>query len=188
MREFLLKGKMIGRLMEFFFDDVSPHREFFRDFTDINPQYKEKPDIGLPTEINRKNMSQFQELLERRRMKNLQDAPPKYKYLIEAVSNCIRAFKNGEKRSPFQLDDVAHESLLSQERDLFIPESKFLKKVFSEARKNRSINYVCMGYVHFTWTEAEGFKELMGVIQNGLNENDYDDIRPYLMLVQFLLQ
>ncbi len=45
--------------MEFFYDEVSPHKEFFRDFTDINPKYKEKPDIGLPTEIDRKQMSQF---------------------------------------------------------------------------------------------------------------------------------
>lgn len=57
MREFFLRGKLIGRLMEYFFDDVSPHRDFFRDFTDINPQFKELPDIGLPTKINRKQMS-----------------------------------------------------------------------------------------------------------------------------------
>jgi hypothetical protein len=57
MREFLLKGKLIGRLMEFFFDDVSPHKEFFRDYSDFVCIYKTKPDIGLPTEINRKQMS-----------------------------------------------------------------------------------------------------------------------------------
>jgi hypothetical protein len=45
-------------------------------------------------------------------MKNLADAIPKYKYLLEAVSNCIRAFKNGEVRSYHSTDDVAFESLL----------------------------------------------------------------------------
>lgn len=59
MREFLLRAKTVGRLMEFFFDDVSPHKEYFRDFTGINPLYKEKPEIGLPTEIDRKQMSHF---------------------------------------------------------------------------------------------------------------------------------
>ena len=54
MREFLLRAKAIGRLMEFFYDEVSPHREYFRDFTEINPIYKDKPDIGLPTEIDKK--------------------------------------------------------------------------------------------------------------------------------------
>lgn len=151
--------------MEFFFDDVSPHKEFFRDMSDINPSYKERPDIGLPTEIDRKQMSQFQELLEKRRMKNLADAAPKYKYLLEAVNNCMKAFKNGETRSPYQTDDVAFESLLQQERDLYIPDSKFLKKVFGEAKKNRSAQAVCTGYCHFAWTEKESFAEILGVIQ-----------------------
>jgi hypothetical protein len=54
IREFMLKARGVGRLMEFFYDDVSPHKEFFRDMTEINPIYKEKPDIGLPTEMDRK--------------------------------------------------------------------------------------------------------------------------------------
>ena len=56
-REFLLRAKGIGRLMEFFYDEVSPHKAYFRDYTEINPIYKGKPDIGLPTEIDRKQMS-----------------------------------------------------------------------------------------------------------------------------------
>jgi hypothetical protein len=99
-REFLLRAKGVGRLMEFFYDEVSPHKEYFRDFSDIAPIYNERPEIGLPTEIDRKQMSQFQELMEKKRMKILKDAPAKYKYLIESVSLLIRAFKNGD-RSPF---------------------------------------------------------------------------------------
>jgi len=53
----MLKAKLVGRLMEFFYDDVSPHREYFRDMTDINPSLKLKPDIGLPTEIDKKQLS-----------------------------------------------------------------------------------------------------------------------------------
>ena len=58
-REFMLKAKGIGRLMEFFYDEVSPHKEYFRDFSDIAPVFNEKPEIGLPTEIDRKQMNQF---------------------------------------------------------------------------------------------------------------------------------
>jgi hypothetical protein len=35
-------------------------------------------------------------MLEKRRMKQFAEAPPRYKYLLEAVSNCMRAFKNGD--------------------------------------------------------------------------------------------
>ena len=48
IREFMLKGKSVGRLMEFFFDEFSPHKVFFRDMEIICPIYTEKPDMGLP--------------------------------------------------------------------------------------------------------------------------------------------
>jgi len=54
MRCFLLNARVVGRLMEFFYDDCSPHKEFFRDMSDILPIYKEHPEIGLPTQIDRK--------------------------------------------------------------------------------------------------------------------------------------
>jgi len=45
-----------------------------------------------------------------------------------------------------------------------------------------------MGYVHYSWNDSDAFKELKAVIQNGLMENDFSDIKPYLILTQFLLQ
>lgn len=57
--------------MEFLFDEVSPHKEYFRDYSEINPLYKENPDIGLPTKINKKQLSHFQEQMEKRRLKAL---------------------------------------------------------------------------------------------------------------------
>lgn len=82
--------------MEFFFDEVSPHKDYFREMSDINPIYKEKPDIGLPTDIDNKQMSQFQSILERRRQKALAEASPKYKYLLEAVGTLMKSYKSGE--------------------------------------------------------------------------------------------
>lgn len=49
IREFILRLKGIGRMMEFFFDEFSPHKELFREMTDIYPIYMEKPEMGLPT-------------------------------------------------------------------------------------------------------------------------------------------
>lgn len=99
--------------MEFFYDDCSPHKEFFREMSDILPIYNEHPDIGLPTQIDRKQMNQFQELLERKRMKQLAEGIPKYKYLFEAVSNLMRAYSpNGEGRTPYQTDNVNFPGLI----------------------------------------------------------------------------
>ena len=43
--------------MDFFFEDASPYKDEFRQLTDIAYQIKEKPDIGLPTVIDRKQVS-----------------------------------------------------------------------------------------------------------------------------------
>ena len=99
MREFLLHARAIGRLLEFFFDDISPHKDLFRDMSTIRPIELERPEIGLPTQIDKKQMSQFQEMLEKKRQRELASAIPKYKYLTDAVENLIRSFPNGEIKS-----------------------------------------------------------------------------------------
>jgi hypothetical protein len=49
MREFLLRARAVGRLLEFFYDEFSPHKEFFRDMTLVRPIENDAPEIGLPT-------------------------------------------------------------------------------------------------------------------------------------------
>jgi hypothetical protein len=59
MREFLLKSRMIGMLLQFVYEDCSPHGLFFRDISRFHPKYNEHPDMGLPTVIDKKQMNQF---------------------------------------------------------------------------------------------------------------------------------
>ena len=53
-REFMLRGRMIGRLMDFFYEDLSPYKEEFRNMNDIVVVLKEKPDMGLPSKVDKK--------------------------------------------------------------------------------------------------------------------------------------
>lgn len=92
-REFLLRARIVGRLMDFFFDDLSPYKDVFRNTDDIVVQLKEKPDMCLPPVNDKKQLSYMQEMLARRRSKMMMEASPKYKYLFETLSKCIRAGK-----------------------------------------------------------------------------------------------
>jgi hypothetical protein len=121
-------------------------------------------------------------MIEKRRLKTLKDAIPKYKYLLEAVSNCIRSFPNQGAESPFIISQTGVDCIVPFERDLFIPEAKFLMRVFDAARKNRTIVAVCKGYIHFCWNDTDGFKELLDIIVNGLVDYDYDAVKPVLIL------
>jgi hypothetical protein len=48
-REFLLRARIVGRLMDYFFDEASPYKDEFKSMNDIAVVFKDKPDIGLPT-------------------------------------------------------------------------------------------------------------------------------------------
>jgi hypothetical protein len=50
---------MIGMLLQFVYEDVSPHGLFFRDTSRFHPKYNEHPDMGLPTVIDKKQSNQF---------------------------------------------------------------------------------------------------------------------------------
>ena len=53
-REFLLRSRMIGRFLDFYYEKVSPFKDFFRELEDILPMYNEKPEMGVPTKIDKK--------------------------------------------------------------------------------------------------------------------------------------
>jgi hypothetical protein len=119
-------------------------------------------------------------MLERKRLKTLQDGIPQYKYIYEAVSYCIRGYSppgvqaQGTPNSPYQLDDIqGYEGLIQQERDLFFPEPKFLKIVFNNQRKNRGYKFLSLAYAHYTWFDKDDYNQLLQVIQLGMNENDF---------------
>lgn len=176
-------------MMEFFFDEFSPHKELFREMTDIYPNYQEKPEMGLPTQVDGKQMNTYQEILEKKRIKALADGVPKYKYLFEAVSNCIRAFKIGGSRSPYQTDSCHFEGLSQQEKDLYFPDPKFLKMCFNYAKKNKAIKALCSGYAHYCYNDKDDFHQILTLIQVVLQENDsLADIKAYMTMLQYLLQ
>jgi hypothetical protein len=49
-REFLLKARIVGRCMDYFYDKASPYRDDFANMSDLGRIYvNEQPEIGLPT-------------------------------------------------------------------------------------------------------------------------------------------
>lgn len=68
-----------------------------------------------------------------------------------------------------------------------MPDGKFLRRVFVEARRTRSITNICKCYIHYTWGDNDQFADLIKTINLGLHDYDYDEVKPFLMLLQFLL-
>jgi hypothetical protein len=86
------------------------------------------------------------------------------------------------------LDDIqGYEGLLKQERDLFFPEPTIFKMILNNQKNNRGNKFLGLAYAHYTWFDKDYYRQLLQVIQIGMNENDYKDIKPYLALLTQLL-
>lgn len=114
---------------------------------------------------------------------------------MELVSSCVRHLRVGGgtgPTSPHQLDAECSEApsafVASQEADIFIPEAKFLKRFIVEAKRNRSAWAVARAHCHYAYSDREQVEELFRTVEAGLNEHDYDSIRPFLCLFEVLLE
>lgn len=77
---------------------------------------------------------------------------------------------------------------MQQERDLFFPDPKFIKKMLQFSQKNKGIIALCKSYTHFTWYDKDEFLSILEVIKIGLTENDHLDVKPFFCLIWFLLK
>lgn len=79
--------------------------------------------------------------------------------------------------------------MLQQEIDIFIPDAKFLKRFFLEAKRNRSIAAIATGYIHYVYFDEDHVEEMFKTVESGLLDQnyDYDKIRPYMCLFETLL-
>jgi hypothetical protein len=181
--------------MDFFYDSASPYRAQFGGMADLGPiRVKEEPDIGLPTQLDKKVRTYFQALQERRRKQFLSSATPKYKYLMELVGLCVRHLSIGPTPTPYQLDvdyePKTTEFFCGQESDIFIPEAKFLKRLYSEAKRNRSVWAIAKAHCHYAFSihDQNTVGELFRTVDAGLTGLDFDGLRPFLCLFEALLE
>jgi hypothetical protein len=70
---------------------------------------------------------------------------------------------------------------------LFKPAPEYIKKVFNAAHKPRAYIPLIQGYMHAAAADSDFAKHLFEVVFKGLNDNDYDNIRQYLILFESLL-
>lgn len=140
-------------------------------------------------------------LQEKKRRHVLMSCPANHKYLLELVSLCVRHLKLADKPklspSPWQLDAGYPGSpragpilvlAATQEADIFAPEAKFLKRVFAEARKTRSMRAIAHAHCHYALFDRDQMTDLFKTFEIGMFEYDYDRIRPFLCLFETLLE
>lgn len=185
-REFLCKARVAGRCLDFFFGKLSIYRDNFKSIEDLGQIVEQgDPEMGLPTKIDLKVMTYFAVLREKKRLKEITNAMPKHKFLLETVSYCVLhlAFD-----SPYGIDDSKLTDFVdSNEATLFFADPSYIGRMVAHARKTRSMTKLCEALLHYAGNDPAKLESLWQTVAGGLKENDYDHIRPFLFLLEKML-
>lgn len=177
----------------FFGKATAAYRERYEDMSGLGPiRTTAQPEIGLPTTVDTKIRTYFQALQEKRRRQRLADAPAKHKYLLELVSYCVRHLNVGAAGQEQYWLDPGRATLTTfvdpQEADVYAPGAAFLRQVFAAAKRNRSMWAVARAHCHYASHDPDLVTELFRTVQTGLEQHDYDGVRPFLCLFEVLLE
>lgn len=65
--------------------------------------------------------------------------------------------------------------------------SEYIKRVFAQAHKPRAYLPLIRGYMNVAHYDTDFSVQMYEVVSKGLNESDYDRVRPFFVLFEFLL-
>ena len=71
---------------------------------------------------------------------------------------------------------------------LFMPDVTFIIQIFAAAHKSRAAVALSQAYCHISFYSPEYTKRIFDVVQSGLEQYDWDKIRPFLILFQHMLE
>ena len=178
---------MIGRILDFFYDKQSPFNESYRVMDDIEYNEEPRPEIGLPINYEKKNMTYFETILARRQEKHLLEAPPNNTYLFETLAQCILSSSVKGKSTPYSQDDFQWE-IQQDESDLLVPAPRFLKKLLEDCKKKRSSKLISRAFCHLCWKNKENYDKVEDAIIKGITDNDYEETKPFLRLMRHIFE
>mmetsp|Transcript_4486 Transcript_4486/g.6710 ORF Transcript_4486/g.6710 Transcript_4486/m.6710 type:complete len:256 (-) Transcript_4486:666-1433(-) len=189
-REFANKAKTVGRCLDFFYNKITPpaFHELFSNMESLGKIREEEPEIGMPTIVDIKCRSWFQQKQEEKRLDFLACQPPKWKFMIELISLCVRHIRFDVPKSKLMDPTSTLDNFVSKEEaELFFNQAKYMKEFFVKANRIRSTNSLAEAMCHRVYSDETSLKELFETVIIGLHEYDYDSIRPFLGILFKLL-
>lgn len=190
VRYFMIEGKAIEKMLNYFHWECSPYLEEFKAAPWPQIVVLSKPDIGLPTpdSTDGQKKGQFAILKRNMRMKKLMTEDPHFGYLVEAIANLARSVKSIQGAATRYMLNPSTQSLGEHDVVLFLPMHEFLEKVFHSATKPRIITTLCKAYLHHSVNDDSVMSKLHETVQYGLKEYDHNKIRPFLILFQSMME
>lgn len=180
--EYLISKKVIGRLMDFFFEDASPLNSFFRDMSDVPYNEPTNLELGQPQEEKKKIRSAWEEFMLKRKDKQISENHAAQKsYVWKTVNMLIRYCKVSQnpKRCQLQIGDFDCE-LLSNELTLLTPSATFVGRVIFDAQTKIGYRNVAELYAYLSYEDPKFTGHFIKAIQSGLSDVENSAIKSFM--------
>ena len=185
---YLIGRKLIGRFMDFFYEDVSPLNAFFRDMSDVPYWEPEQSDIGEPQEEKTKVRTAWEEYMFKKKDKQTIESFAHKTYLWKTLCYLLLHCKmsSASLRCEWQIGDYDFQ-LIPKEKTLLTPDTKFVVKVIDDADTKISYRNVAKFYSYLCYENEDFTTTFIEAIKSCLNVSDTTCLRPSLRCFTTLL-
>lgn len=187
--EYLINKKVIGRLMDFFYEGSSPLNDFFRNMSDVPFKEPINLELGQPQEEKKRVRSAWEEIMLKRKERQISENHNAQKtYMWKTVCMLLLYCKIGahQERCEWQIGDSDCE-ILSQERSLLKPEAKFVEKVIRDAQTKIGYRNVAKFYSYMCYEDPKFTGIFIKAIQSGMSEGESSYIKSFMRAFKVLL-
>lgn len=178
-RLYLLKAKIVGRIMNFYLQDASPYVEYFNDCSDLSFEENHNVELGLPIKMENVKMSMWEELFMKKRDAQIEQGAQNYTYIYETLSLCLRSCVIKAEDAPTFVDDLRYTNLDEKELELLKWDEKDIMGIVDSCVTKLAAKHLGSVFLHLINNNLEMDAMLRQVLIQGINDKQLDDLKPY---------
>lgn len=188
--QYLVKKKVIGRLLDFFFGNLREFQDQFRKPGDLKFREVERSPLGQPAEVKKRALTGFDEIRQKKKEKFIMEnyTSSSKLYLWQTVAELILycRFHKSEKQCKWQKPHGDLE-LLTEEKALLKQDHDFIYKILNDASSKIALRSISLIYAYLCYEDQKFSEVVISLVRKGLVEKNTKEYRNYLGMIKKIL-
>lgn len=188
--QYLVQRQVIGRFMDFFYDQISPMNDYFRDMSDVPFDEPEDAGFGIPPDEKVKVRASWEDLILKRKDRNMQESHMAHKsYMWKALYLLLKYCRMNSKvpKSPLQKGDLSLE-IANQEKSLLYLDSIYIARVIGDASQRMAYRNIADIYAYLCYEDPKFSSNFILAIKRGIEDGEYTSMRAYFRCILTVLK
>ena len=178
-RLYLLKAKVIGRIIAHYQQDASAFQEFFTDYSDVVFEENTNVEIGLPIKLENTKITLWEEMFQRKRDLQVAEANQDYTFLYETLSYLVRSCVFKADQASTYVDDLRYTQLHEHEYASLLFDEKDIMGLLDSCTTKLSGKHLGSVLIHLCHGNNEFDAALRGVLIQGINDKQLEELKAY---------